>query len=242
MPFQFPTTSTVAQHAVNTEPDQVRLPPVTTLLAVSNDGERNHSISTPALQWTWSHEPYNRQNGFVDLTADSSPPRSSPFRDSYFSDSDFLSLLPADSATSQETTTTTTNSMPRQPSTTAQGGGRKRRRLNSGSSQGRRASFRQDSPRTQQSTAFISIDSPSSDEPDEVLDLTEVDDPQALKKMQEQQRERRQALQEQRDKLLHESVQAQAPENKGPFRLGQVQCVICMDNMTDMTATHCGRL
>jgi hypothetical protein len=38
------------------------------------------------------------------------------------------------------------------------------------------------------------------------------------------------------------AIQAQqAGEDGGPHRIGQRQCVICMENFTNITATHCGK-
>lgn len=39
-----------------------------------------------------------------------------------------------------------------------------------------------------------------------------------------------------------EVIQVQrAGEDGGPHRIGQRQCVICMENFTNITATHCGK-
>lgn len=45
----------------------------------------------------------------------------------------------------------------------------------------------------------------------------------------------------QREGQLSSIIQEQMERPQGPVRLGQVQCVICMENMTDLTATHCGK-
>ena len=239
MPFDSSSTSTYAQH-VNAQPHRVRLPPVTTLLAVSNDGERNNSMSTGDPQRSYYQNYNTRPDGFIDLTADSSPPQPSHFRDSSFSDSEFVSFLQAEST--PPINTSSSNPMPQRQASIGQRAARKRRRLNSNnSSQGRPALLHQQSHRPQNSSHYITLDTPPSEDDDEVLDLTEINGTEALHKAQEQERKQRRALQEQQNQLVGESVQAQEPDNKGPFKLGQLQCVICMDNMTDMTATHCGR-
>ena len=61
----------------------------------------------------------------------------------------------------------------------------------------------------------------------ESIDLTEVDDDSSLSKVLEQQRL---AL-----------IKAQQEEARKPVKLATVQCIICMENMKDLTATSCGR-
>lgn len=78
----------------------------------------------------------------------------------------------------------------------------------------------------------------------EEVDMTRVDDEIGLRKIQNAQRERHEMqtkVQEKQNQLLKDSVQAQMEASKGPVRLGQLQCVICLENMTNMTATHCGK-
>ena len=76
----------------------------------------------------------------------------------------------------------------------------------------------------------------------EEVDLTRVRDDDGLKKIQDAQRQRHEKLQEQQNHLLKDSVQAQEPEKDGPVKFSNITCVICMENMTNITATHCGRL
>lgn len=62
----------------------------------------------------------------------------------------------------------------------------------------------------------------------EEVDLREVDDDQGL------------------SKILHDQQAAtikaqQQQESETPLTLSTVQCVVCMDSMTDMTVTHCGK-
>ena len=74
----------------------------------------------------------------------------------------------------------------------------------------------------------------------EEVDLTEVADEDGLRKIQEAQHQRHKKLQEQQNNLLKESVRAQEPENDGPLKLSKLSCIICMEKMTNVTATHCG--
>ena len=76
----------------------------------------------------------------------------------------------------------------------------------------------------------------------EEVDLTEVGGERGLRKIQEDQRKRHEKLQEQQNHLLKDSVQAQESEKDGPVKLSKITCVICMENMTNITATHCGTL
>ena len=78
----------------------------------------------------------------------------------------------------------------------------------------------------------------------EEVDMTGVDDEIGLRRIQNAQRERHEMqnkVHEKQNQLLKDSVQAQTTESKGPIRLGQLQCVICLENMTNITATHCGK-
>ncbi|KAL8736028.1 MAG: hypothetical protein Q9166_000590 [cf. Caloplaca sp. 2 TL-2023] len=63
----------------------------------------------------------------------------------------------------------------------------------------------------------------------EHLDLVDVDDDGGLSKVLEQQQAA--AIKEQ-----------QGPQGDAPTKLSNVQCIICMEPMTDMTVTHCGHL
>ena len=215
---------------VNSSADGMRLPSlpsINTFLAMSNVPPSN-----PSRNYTSSQE-----EGFIDLTVDSSsPPRPTSFSASPISDSEYLAFLRAETTTPQTTGESASMSQ-RITSTLQEPSPRKRRRLDSlHSSPGRHISSSH-RPRIRQDSEFIDVDSLSNGP---VLDLTEVEGREALYKVQEEQRERHLALQEQQNQLVKESVRAQEPETKGPFRLGQIQCVICMDSMTDLTATHCG--
>ena len=72
--------------------------------------------------------------------------------------------------------------------------------------------------------------SQSSHRPREVegIDLTGVDDDKALSKVLEQQR--------------IATIKAQQEQASKPVKLSTIQCIICMENMTDITATSCGTL
>ncbi|CAD6576470.1 MAG: SUMO-targeted ubiquitin ligase complex subunit slx8 [Alectoria sarmentosa] len=62
----------------------------------------------------------------------------------------------------------------------------------------------------------------------EEVDLRDVDDEAGLSKVLEQQR--------------MATIKAQQEQANKPVKLSTLQCIICMDNMKDLTATHCGHL
>lgn len=62
----------------------------------------------------------------------------------------------------------------------------------------------------------------------EEVDLRDVDDDRGLSKVLEQQR--------------MATIQAQQEQASKPVKLSTLQCIICMENMRDVTATHCGKL
>ncbi|KAF6222182.1 hypothetical protein HO133_001268 [Letharia lupina] len=62
----------------------------------------------------------------------------------------------------------------------------------------------------------------------EEVDLRDVDDDTGLFKVLEQQR--------------MATIKAQKEQANKPVRLSTLQCIICMENMKDLTATHCGHL
>ena len=62
----------------------------------------------------------------------------------------------------------------------------------------------------------------------EHLDLVNINDDGGLSKVLEQQQAA--AIKEQ-----------QGPQGDVPTKLSNVQCIICMEPMTDMTVTHCGK-
>ncbi|KAI4151175.1 MAG: hypothetical protein LQ340_003660 [Diploschistes diacapsis] len=208
---------------------------------MSDAGQNNPLLTSADPLGSRLDSSYNPvYDGFIDLTNESSPPRPLQLSESSFSDPDIedesISFLQEESprATDLET-------MPRLQTPLQQEPSRKRRRLNSErASQSRRISSHLQDQRHTASGNFITLDSHTNEDHEEVLDLTAVDGIEALSKAQQQQKERHFALQEQQNQLVRDSVQSQISENKGPFKLGQLQCVICMDNMTDMTATHCG--
>ena len=73
--------------------------------------------------------------------------------------------------------------------------------------------------------------------------LTGVDSDAGLSQMQDAQKRRHEAQKDvhaQQSQLLQNSIEQQVPKSQGPLRLGQLQCVICLDSMTDVTALHCG--
>ena len=60
----------------------------------------------------------------------------------------------------------------------------------------------------------------------EEVDLREVDDDNGLSKLLEQQRVA--------------AVKAQQEQANKPLKLSNLQCIICMEPMTNITVTHCG--
>lgn len=78
------------------------------------------------------------------------------------------------------------------------------------------------------------------------VDLTKVDDDAGLKKLQEEQQvqyDRQVQLQQeqQQAKQQEESIRSLHEQSKKVTRISDLQCVVCMDNMTNITATHCGK-
>jgi len=61
----------------------------------------------------------------------------------------------------------------------------------------------------------------------EELDLRDVDDDRGLSKVLEQQR--------------MATIKAQQEQANKPVKMSTLQCIICMENMKDLTATHCGK-
>jgi hypothetical protein len=77
--------------------------------------------------------------------------------------------------------------------------------------------------------------------PPEAVDLTEVNDDMQLEKWQEKQRLERSAEQL-RNEQMRAAITAQEERDKGPQKIPNLQCVVCMDNLINITATHCGKL
>ena len=199
----------------------IRLPPFATIRDFSDAGEREREF--PARHTRPNLAPPQRSDGYIDLTADSSPSNPS------FIQPPHSPLLP--------TLATGSRTMPpRRVSDDAQQPSRKRRRVDSATD----AHVSEDqsvAPTTHASADVIEVGSFSPEE----VDLTGVEDLDGLKKLQDEQRARHKiSTQDRQNRLLQDSLEAQAPTNKGPVKLGQLTCIICMENMTDMTATHCG--
>ncbi|MCJ1284033.1 SUMO-targeted ubiquitin ligase complex subunit slx8 [Xylographa opegraphella] len=75
------------------------------------------------------------------------------------------------------------------------------------------------------------------------VDLTKVDDDASFQKLQEEQRVwHEEQIQKQKDQQQAESIRSLHEQSRKPIRLSDLQCVVCMDNMTNITATHCGHL
>ncbi|KIW03450.1 uncharacterized protein PV09_05220 [Verruconis gallopava] len=105
------------------------------------------------------------------------------------------------------------------PSTSAAGTSRKRRNIDTAQ---RRRGSGQGGPRSQ-------------GEPIVIEDLDDVDEDSEKDEEAEKMKE---TLQRQRE----EQVKAAQESDKEPPRLNKLQCVICMDSFTDMTATSCGHI
>lgn len=73
------------------------------------------------------------------------------------------------------------------------------------------------------------------------VDLTHVEDEADLKRHREELRERQRQVEKQQRQLINEVIKTQASPNQGVSRLSQLSCIICMETMTDLTATHCGK-
>ena len=77
--------------------------------------------------------------------------------------------------------------------------------------------------------------------PLEEIDLTSVEDDAGLWKVQEEQRRQNQLAQEKKEETQRvASVKRQQELSRAPPKLTALQCVVCMENMTDITATACG--
>lgn len=200
----------------------VRLPPFAALRDFSDAGERERE--RPARNINPDPRLRKRSDGFIDLTLESSPSNPS------------FPHLP--NAPIRPTVATSSRTMPsRRASDDSEPPSRKRRRI---------ASAHYDpvnevppvAPRSSYIADVIDVESSSPEE----VDLTSVEDSAGLKRLQEEQRARHKlSTQDRQNRLLQDSLETQVPKNKGPIRLGELTCIICMENMTDMTATHCGK-
>ena len=88
------------------------------------------------------------------------------------------------------------------------------------------------------------LSQPSARHIDEV-DLTKVDDDAGLEKLQEEHRLRREEElqrqhEQQQEQKQAESIRSLHEQSRKPIRLSDLQCVVCMENMKNITATHCG--
>ncbi|MCJ1442199.1 MAG: hypothetical protein MMC23_002692 [Stictis urceolatum] len=89
---------------------------------------------------------------------------------------------------------------------------------------------------------FVTIDDEVEDsDVVEEVDLRAIEDEEDLRKAQEEQKKQREA-QKQRDRLQKEALAGQKPvqNEDGPATLVNFSCIICMDSVTNLTATHCG--
>ena len=90
---------------------------------------------------------------------------------------------------------------------------------------------------------FVTIDDEVEDsDVVEEVDLRAIEDEEDLRKAQEEQKKQREA-QKQRDRLQKEALAGQKPvqNEDGPATLVNFSCIICMDSVTNLTATHCGK-
>lgn len=92
------------------------------------------------------------------------------------------------------------------------------------------------------------VDSDYDDEFEELeqIDLTETEDGASLKQAQEEQRIRHEKLKEQQaqqaqSKALLDAMSTQGAGERRSTSIGKLQCVICMEDFTNITATHCGK-
>lgn len=100
---------------------------------------------------------------------------------------------------------------------------RKRRRLP------HRKSSSQNSLRSKRivQTHSVKVEEQSAIPAVEEVDLRDVDDDKALSRVLEEQRQA--------------TIRAQQAQAAIPIKLGSLQCIICMDAMSDVTATFCGK-
>ncbi len=69
----------------------------------------------------------------------------------------------------------------------------------------------------------------------EEADLTDVNDDNALLEILEKQRD------QQREQQRLKAIKAQQDLAKQPVTFSSLKCIICMETMTDVTVTHCGK-
>ena len=75
------------------------------------------------------------------------------------------------------------------------------------------------------------------------VDLTTVDDDTGFQKLKDEQRIRHEEqVRKQKEQQHVESVRSLHEQSQKPVRLSDLQCVVCMDSMTNITATYCGKV
>jgi hypothetical protein len=82
--------------------------------------------------------------------------------------------------------------------------------------------------------------SPGRDNTIDEVDLTRVEDDADLRRHREERARRQKNVEEQQQQLLNESIASQPLISSGSSTLSQLSCIICMETITDLTATHCG--
>jgi hypothetical protein len=171
-----------------------------------------------------SHTPLSwsppRDSTFSEFPSYQNSPYSTPYR---VSDSTPIGLIDLTADSSPYNPTSLPSVMELAPESVVEGS--KRRRLNPDTFSGRLPSLVRASAR----------------QIDEV-DLTTVDDDAGFKRLQEEQQIRRdQNLQKQREQQEAETIRSMHEQSRKPLRVNELQCVVCMENMTNITATHCGK-
>jgi hypothetical protein len=202
----------------------LRLPPMTAFMATSDLGERNRSsINSQSVI-------HKRPDGYIDLTLDSSPTTS-------------LQHHSTQSVTSQLSIPTPSSyNMPHTDThlrLNAAGGSRKRRNM----SQSEHSYPDASSGRTTTHSGTTLDDSPIAlDLSDDDFSMYQIRKKRCPQLHSSSPKSTGSAVvEDQQDRLLQESLQSQAAASKGPVRLGQLTCIICMETLTDITATHCGK-
>lgn len=148
---------------------------------------RSWSSNETSLFDSTTQPTYHRTGGFVDLTADSSPP-----------------LMPAHVGQRNTPRLQASRDVSDSPSNPA-----KRRKT---------------------ATGAVSVAPPPEPQPRtkiEEVDLRDIDDDTGLSQLLQKQREN--------------TIKTQQEQDSKPANLANLQCIICMEPMVNITATHCGK-
>ncbi|RFU31774.1 hypothetical protein B7463_g4569, partial [Scytalidium lignicola] len=206
--------------------------------SVSSEQSRRDSLTLPPLNPDHSNSPLPRLSQHNLFFADRSLPRSREqlpppsnqqvrYRVSESPDSDiFESYINAPSP-SPDPNPTSSNvvDLTRQASRNmTQGSKRKRERERQNIPESSRSRAVPGKPR-----ATITVKKQKVEDPADIVDLVDIDDESQYEEFKSKQRE----------ELIK---QQQEDEANKPMKLAEFQCIICMDNPTDLTVTHCGHL